>query len=62
MKYRSNEVAYCIVMGSLASQEVTVICAVHEKIDHNAGIIYFYLAPGMLSMMLSALTVKVWWL
>ena len=35
---------------------------VHEKIDHNAEIIYFYLAPGMLSMTLSALTVQVWWL
>ena len=38
------------------------IVTVHEKIDHNAGIIYFYLAPGMLSMTISALTVKVWWL
>ena len=39
-----------------------VYVTVHEKIDHNAGIIYFYLAPGMLSMTLSALTVQVWWL
>ena len=35
---------------------------VHEKIDHNAGNIYFHLAPGMLSMTLSALTVQVWWM
>ena len=39
-----------------------VYVTVHEKIDHNAGILYFYLAPCMLSMTLSALTVQVWWL
>ena len=37
---------------------LAVYVTVHEKIDHNAGIMYFYLAPGMLSMTLSALKLE----
>ena len=52
--YTCNSTTLCPPISSFVT--------VHEKIDHNAGIIHFYLAPGMLSMTLSALTVQVWWL
>ena len=51
-----------VVVQTFCLHSIIRYVNIHEKIDHNAGIINFSLAAGMLSMTLSALTVQVSWL